>query len=461
MSEGPPGLRRLDAVLVAGPARSGTSGVVALLRARMPGHRFVEAHEIAPGDAPSVVVFVVSAVAPMTESDCATVGLLAAHTDAVVAVVAKVDDHRRWRDVLAADRARLGAGDARFAGIPWAGVAAAPRIGEPRIDDLVELLDRVLRDPALAARNNLRAWDTRLRRAIAQLDADAAAPRARADALRAERERLLRTQRVARAQRAIDLRSRIQRMRLESTYAARTRCAAERAALHRELAATGRRGLGPFVARVRAWSGDALTDTDDRIAVALRALTAGHGAAGEPLQDCPPIEVADPPLRSRRLETQLMTVLGAGFGVGVALLTTRLLSGLVPGLLLAGPVLGGLVGLAATVWLVGVRALLHDRAVLDRWVGEVGAAVRGALDERVATRMLAAEAALTSAAAAEGHADRTCLEQIDAELGRLMHEGARAELELRQRIPGLRRALETVRADMETATATDFVVTDR
>ena len=34
-------------------------------------------------------------------------------------------------------------------------------------------------------------------------------------------------------------------------------------------------------------------------------------------------EVSPPPLKSRRLETQLMMILGAGFGFGVALAVTR------------------------------------------------------------------------------------------------------------------------------------------
>ena len=53
-------------------------------------------------------------------------------------------------------------------------------------------------------------------------------------------------------------------------------------------------------------------------------------------------------------------------------------------------------GLLLTVWVVGIRGLLHDRAVLDRWIGEVTAALRSAAEELVATRVLAAEAALTA-----------------------------------------------------------------
>ena len=55
-----------------------------------------------------------------------------------------------------------------------------------------------------------------------------------------------------------------------------------------------------------------------------------------------------------------------------------------------------MVGLLLTVWVVGMRGLLNDRAVLDRWVSEVTSALQSAVEERVATRVLAAEAALTA-----------------------------------------------------------------
>jgi hypothetical protein len=94
------------------------------------------------------------------------------------------------------------------------------------------------------------------------------------------------------------------------------------------------------------------------------------------------------------LENRLMTALGAGFGLGVALAVGRLLSGVDPGLTTAGLFAGGLAGLVATVWVVGVRALLHDRAALDRWVAEACASLRSAVEETVAMRMLDAESAM-------------------------------------------------------------------
>src|SRR6185369_17797447 len=105
-------------------------------------------------------------------------------------------------------------------------------------------------------------------------------------------------------------------------------------------------------------------------------------------------DLSSPPVESRRLETQLMMLLGAGFGLGVALAVTRLFAGLAPGLTIAGLVAGGAVGLLLTVWVVGIRGLLHDRAVLDRWVSDVIATLRSLVEELVASRVLTADMVL-------------------------------------------------------------------
>ena len=126
-----PGVENRDVVLVTGPWLAGATGLIAALRDRLPEHEFVEAEDIRPADAPAAVVFVVSAVAPITESDCALIDLAAQHTDLVIGAVSKIDVHRNWRDVLAEDRSRLAAHAERYRDVPWVGVAAAPDLGEP------------------------------------------------------------------------------------------------------------------------------------------------------------------------------------------------------------------------------------------------------------------------------------------------------------------------------------------
>ena len=145
-----------------------------------------------------------------------------------------------------------------------------------------------------------------------------------------------------------------------------------------------------------------------------------------------------------------MMVLGAGFGLGVALGVSRLFAGLAPGLTIAGLAAGGVIGLLLTVWVVGMRGLLNDRAVLDRWIGEVTSTLQSAVEERVATRVLAAEAALTADVArrdeVEAEAASAQVEEIDAELREHAVATARAAALRDRRLPPLQKALDTVRA---------------
>ena len=152
-----------------------------------------------------------------------------------------------------------------------------------------------------------------------------------------------------------------------------------------------------------------------------------------------------------------MMILGAGFGLGVAVVVTRLFAGLAPGLTIAGLVAGGLVGLVLTVWVVGIRGLLHDRAVLDRWIADATTTLRSAVEERVATCVLTAETALTSELAARDEAERATaaerIEVIDAELREHAVATARAAAVRDCRLPPLQRALATVRGELYGSTS--------
>ncbi|HET9565810.1 MAG TPA: hypothetical protein VFP27_15205, partial [Mycobacterium sp.] len=218
-----PGVESRDVVVVTGPWLAGATGLIAALRDRMPEHKFVEAEDIGPADAPAAVVFAVSAVAPITESDCALIDLAAQHTDLVVGVVSKIDVHRGWRNVLAEDRSRLAARAARFQEVPWVGVAAAPDLGEPNIDELVDLLRSRLDDAGVKRRNRLRAWESRLQTVILRYEKDGAGDdrQARVSALRERREGVLRERRISKSERTIALRSQIQQARVQLAYFAR------------------------------------------------------------------------------------------------------------------------------------------------------------------------------------------------------------------------------------------------
>lgn len=451
----PPAVRRRDAVLVTGPWLAGTTSLVAALRDRLPEHTFVEADELGPAEVPAAVVFVVSAVAPLTESDCALLDLAARHTDLVVGVVSKIDAHRNWRDVLAADRAALAGRAPRYADVSWVGVAAAPDLGEPRLDELVDLLSRQLANPDLERRNRLRAWETRLLALIDRhrADGDGLDRQARVETLRAQRDEVVRARRLARSEHTIALRSQLQQARLQLGYFARNRCTSVRAELAEDASQTGRRGLGDFQSYVRRRADDVVAEVDEGITAHLRDMADGLNLPAPPLPNPPSTpDIAAPPLKSRRLETQLMTILGAGFGLGVALMVTRLFAGLAPGLTLVGLLIGGLVGLVVTVWVVGIRGLLQDRAVLDRWVTEVTNTLRSAVEERVGSRVLAAETALTSELSAREQAESAAAEgrmaEINAELREHALQTARAAAVRDQRLPTLQQALDAVRAEL-------------
>jgi hypothetical protein len=450
-----PGVESRDVVLVTGPWLAGATSLIDALRERIPEQAFVEADELSPADAPAAVVFVVSAIASLTESDCALVDLAANYTDLVIGVVSKIDAHRNWRDALAANRARLAARAPRFQHVQWVGAAAAPDLGEPRLDELVGLLRQRLADPDVQRRNRLRAWEVRLYTAIDRYQIAAAGSdrQARVSALRKNRDDILRGRRLSKSERTIALRSQIQQARVQLTYFARNRCTSVRAELQEDASNMSRRRIGEFESYVRTRVGEVVDEVDEGITTHLGDVASELGLSPPPPPPAPPRpEVSQPPLKSRRLETQLVMILGAGFGFGVALAVTRLFAGLAPGLTIAGLIAGGMVGLLLTVWVVGIRALLRDRAVLDRWVADVTAALRSVVEERVATRVLAAETALTTDLAARDEvesataADRVA--DIDAELREHAVATAKAAAVRDRRLPPLQQAVDAVCAEL-------------
>jgi hypothetical protein len=450
-----PGVEHRDVVLVTGPWLAGATGLITALRDRLPDVEFVESEEIRSADAPAAVVFVVSAVAPITESDCALVDLAAQHTDLVISAVSKIDVHRDWRDVLAEDRSRLAAHAERYRDVPWVGVAAAPDLGEPNVEEIVELLRSPLDDADVKRRNRLRAWESRLQTVIWRHDKDGAGGdrQARVTALRERRDEVLRNRRVSKSERTIALRSQIQQARVQLAYFARNRCTSVRSELQEDASAMTRRRLPEFEAYVGTRVSEVVSEVEAGITRHLSDVaTELELTAPEPPPPPTPPAVSPPPLKSRRLETRLMMVLGAGFGLGVALGISRLFAGLAPGLTIAGLVAGGVVGLLLTVWVVGMRGVLSDRSVLDRWITEVTGTLQSAVEERVATRVLAAEATLTAEVAHRDEADAGAaagqVDEIDAELREHAIATARAAALRDRRLPPLQKALETVRSQL-------------
>lgn len=460
----PPVINRRDAVLVAGPWLAGVSSMAAVLRQRVPQHTFVESSELAPGDAPIAVVFVVSASAPMTESDCQLLDAAAENTDLVVGVVTKVDLHLTWREVLSANRRRLAEHSRTYGQVPWIGAAAAPDAGEPQVEELLTTIQSLLADSDIVRRNRLRAWESRLRNAAQRVDRDAAGSgrRARVDALREQRSSALRHRRELRSERTITLRGQVQQAKVQLSYLARNHAASVHNELQEEIARLSRRRIPDFEEHVRDRLGAAVAEVaagvDEHLVEVARATAVELTL---PTPEVPPaIVVPAPPLKSRRLENRLTMVVGAVFGLGVALTLSRLVAGLIarldaglaPPIVGAGIVVCVLLGLAMTAWIVNSRGLIGDRAVLDRWVGEATASLRSALEQIVASRVLVAESLLSTEATARDEAENVRVADqvsvIDGELREHALAAARAAAMRDRQMPAIRAALDAVRAEL-------------
>jgi hypothetical protein len=457
---GAPAVHRRDVVLVTGPWMAGVTGVVSALRERLPQHKFVESTELSPGDAPAAVVFVVSAAAQLTGSDCALLDAAAEYTDAVVGVVSKIDVHRVWRDVLSANCQTLAAHAPRYARVPWVGAAAQPDLGEPIVDDLVETVSARLADPDVARRNRLRAWDSRLQTVAQRIerDADGAGRRARVDALREERSAALRERRQLKTERTITLREQIQQARVQLTHFARNRCASLRSELQQDTAGLSRRDMAGFEGHTRNRAADVVAEVSEGATTQLGDVTRAMGVpvTAPAVEQRPTVDVAPPSLKSRRLENQLIILLGGGFGLGVALTLSKLLAGVAHGLstwlVVAGAVVCVLIGLALTFAVVNIRSLLADRAQLDRWAGDVTSSLRSVTEELVATRVLVTESMLSTALSAREEAENTQVGDrvgvIDSELREHAIAAARAAAVRDREMPTVRDALDAVRAEL-------------
>jgi hypothetical protein len=365
-------------VLVVGPQLAGVDGVVVALGRELPDHVVVGLDGPPAHRPPDAVLAVLSAVAPLTRTDWDLIERAAAGADLVIAVVSKIDAHRGWRAVMEVDRALVAGWNTRRRSMPWVGVAAAPDLGEPRLGELVLLLRDSLAAPGLDRRNDLRRNEFRIQ---------------------ANSTRATEAGRRSPGADAIELRSVLQRTRLRLVGFVRDRCSALRAELREDASSVPVGGSGRFEAGVRSRAVRFLADLDDEITHAVGDAAAElavdeHAIARlRPAGRHDPPDLSRSPSSSRRLEGRLMAVLGVGFGLGIALASSRLLAGLARGPSLLGLAVGGAVGLALVVWVVRVRGLLHDRALLDRWVTEVAATLRWHGEAVVAERLLAAESA--------------------------------------------------------------------
>jgi len=353
--------RPVNRILVAGPPVSGVSAVVAALSAALPAHRVKEWSGGRVDDPPGVIVFVTTAAAPMTPSQAGLLDAVLAVTGPVpvVGAVSKIDLHRGWTAVLAANR---GLRPTR-----WVGVAADPDIGAPRLDDLADAV-RDRHRPSSPARGSVPARHP---------------GRAAAILGRAE---------VAQA-----------RLRLNGWI--RTGCAELLADLHGRAGALDRRGLEAFGERALARVGDAAAGWDEAVTEEFASIVRDCGLDADAIPPEPPPEVpARPVPRPDPTEARLTVLIGVVFGIGTALSVDRLLGEFVPRWPVAVPAAAGL---ALGLWVIRSRRLIAQRFALRRWSAEVLAGARAMLEQRVASRALAVEVALGLALASPGASRRS------------------------------------------------------
>ncbi|MBV8349953.1 MAG: hypothetical protein JOZ49_21275, partial [Mycolicibacterium sp.] len=445
-----PGVQTRDAVLVTGPWLAGSTSLVAALRQRVPEQSFVEAGQLTAEESPLAVVFVASAAAPLTDADCALLDAAAANTDLVIGAVSKIDVRPNWRDVLATDRAALSEHDPRYRDVAWVGVAAAPELGEPTLDELVGNLRHGLADEQLGRRNRLRAWQNRLRGAVRRHDEDAAGVgrEARIVALRGERNEMLRREQLASSERTIGLRTEIEQAKEQLTQFARNRCASVRGELEEDASQMTRRRVPAFDDYVRGRVDEVVSDVSDGVTKHLSDLATERGLKPPDSAPAPQGRPVPPPsLKSRRRMMWLATLLGAAIGAGIALALT-VAFGITPLYTVAGLTVGALVAALA----VYTRGLLHDRSVLNRWIAEIIEELRALLEGHVADRVQSAETALSAEQAERDEAESADLADrvagIDAELREHAVAGRRAATLRSRELPPLQRALAAVQAEL-------------
>jgi hypothetical protein len=460
------GIRRREAVLICGPARAGAGSVAVALRRLRPELEVVEPADLAAGQAPAAVVFVVSAAAQLTGSDCALLDTAAAHTDVVVAVVTKTDAHRDWRDTLAADRVQLKAHRDRYRDTPWVGVAAAPPTGSPRLEELLGILDALLSSSEWSLRNDLRSKEFHIESEICRYRRAAEVPqrRDRLARLRADRADVMDRRRRDDAQRGVQLRRRLRETGAELSYLVAARTAAARSELQRASAELTRAAVPSFANRV----GGRVQELTIEVAHACDRRVAGVAAElglDEPAPlpvDLPDSDTDAVPVPAGGLESRLTTLLGAGFGLGFAVTLRRLFDAVPAGPSPLGAALCAVSGVLLAGWIVGIRRLLAQRAAHERWVGEMLGRVRLALDRHIATRISHAERTWTAAEAerAREAAAQTAglLAAIDTELAELQRSEHRAVADRDRVLPKLQRALTDVRADLNRCTTAGRVI---
>jgi hypothetical protein len=379
---------------------------------------------LAAVDQATALLFVADASAPLSQPELSFLTAASDRVDAVVFALTKIDAYPGWRRIRDDNRALLQAHAPRFAGAPWFPVSAAlaelalqsppaeqgALIDAARIAELQHALVGLaghghqleLANVLRAARGEL----ARLENAAGQRVHAAEADPARQAAARAERAALAARKRTESRQWTLLLGSEIQRARVETVGALRSRVAGVQ---------------HDFTDRIDTGRGEALTGLPDALDTELQAVAAelsgqlettfqqvGDKVLAEVFDASERAEMlgrlnatlrhtlATAPPRDGSGENALIALSAGGIafmaGRGAILGASVLAAG---GLLV--PVAGIGLGLAAGGYVLWRRRVQTDRQQARTWLRDVLAEARAALADEIANRFTDLQYALNTA----------------------------------------------------------------
>ncbi|GAA2901675.1 dynamin [Actinoplanes cyaneus] len=424
----------------------------------------------------SALLFVADASAPLSEPELRFLAEAAERVDAVVFALTKIDAFPQWRRIADDNRALLQAHAPRFAAAPWFPVSArlaelALAAGGTRQDTLADaskipglqhaLIELAGRGHQLQLANVLRAARGELGRLETQAEAKlqtATADPARQAQLRADRAALAARKRTESRQWSLLLGAEVQRARVETVGALRSRIAE----LQQDLSTGIDKMRGPDLAhlpdhvdtqlqavaaqlserlettftQVAAHVLDEAFDDDDRDTVLGKVnATLRHALAATP-----PRDGSGDNLLIALSAGGIAFMAGRGAALGLSVL------GAAGGLLV--PVAGLGLGLAAGGYVLYRRRVHTDRQHARTWLRDVLAEARAALADEVSVRFTDLQYALSLAL--DDAAERR-LKDLDAQIAEIDAAAAEDAGGRARRRAAAQQELDTVRVRVRQA----------
>ncbi|TWF94675.1 dynamin family protein [Saccharopolyspora dendranthemae] len=378
----------------------------------------------------TALLFVVDASSPFTRGELEFLQQVGDRVETVVFALAKTDQHRGWRQVLAEDRRLLAEHAPRFAEVPIFPVSArmhlraaqAPESANAALlrekSGVVELrdeLERLIagRSAMLGEANTMRALSTVLGELTANLESEKRALTVgedEAESLRARRDELATARRSSTRGWQVKLRGEIQRTRVETSHEVSRQVRDVQNWFRRSIDGAGRKDIGDLPRQVDI----ALQMASTRIATMLSARLAA--VAEQALNDLfsaeeldvirsqfargaqAPIVLRPPDKRPPTAEDKLLVFMGVSGGLGVGRAAAMPLAGL--GVAALNPVVLPVtivLGLGAGWWMARTRKHAADKQHLKQWLTDAIADARSALDQLVAEQLIEAEQQLSLA----------------------------------------------------------------